>query len=148
MQLCESRNRPKKSKQPIIISYLDHVTSNQGPVFPDSVGSWPWGLHWSDVATMQKRCQANALTNALTTVLSLKEMRIGHRIMESQQKKSLQELKLKRMQTENQFVAKMVERRYSRNRPKQVNNQSELVIWSRHCLSANQGPVFPDSVGS
>eukprot|EP00116_Pleurobrachia_bachei_P012261 sb/3472523/ len=36
----------------------------------------------------------------------------------------------------------------SRNRPKQVNNQSELVIWSRHCLSANQGPVFPDSVGS
>eukprot|EP00116_Pleurobrachia_bachei_P011032 sb/3471294/ len=37
--------------------------------------------------------------------------------------------------------------RYSsptRNRPKQVNNQSELVIFrSRDWLSANQGPVFP-----
>eukprot|EP00116_Pleurobrachia_bachei_P004707 sb/3464969/ len=33
-------------------------------------------------------------------------------------------------------------------RPKQVNNQSELAIKSRDWLSANQGPVFPDSVGS
>ena len=30
----------------------------------------------------------------------------------------------------------------------QVNNQSELVIRSRDWLSANQGPVVPDSVGS
>eukprot|EP00116_Pleurobrachia_bachei_P014213 sb/3474475/ len=37
----------------------------------------------------------------------------------------------------------------SRNRPEQVNNQSEIVIFrSRDWLSANQGPVFPDSVGS
>eukprot|EP00116_Pleurobrachia_bachei_P000285 sb/3460547/ len=79
----------------LVRSFPDHVTSNQGPVFPDSVGSWPWGLHWSDVATMQ---------------VPLKPI-------------------------------------LNRNRPKQVNNQSELVIWSRQCLSANQGPVFPDSVG-
>ena len=30
----------------------------------------------------------------------------------------------------------------------QVNNQSELVIRSYDWLSANQGPVVPDSVGS
>eukprot|EP00116_Pleurobrachia_bachei_P013270 sb/3473532/ len=34
----------------------------------------------------------------------------------------------------------------SMNRPKQVNNQSELVIYD--WLSANQGPVLFDSVGS
>ena len=34
------------------------------------------------------------------------------------------------------------------NRPTHVKNQSELVIWSHDWLSANQGPVFPDSVGS
>eukprot|EP00116_Pleurobrachia_bachei_P014772 sb/3475034/ len=35
-----------------------------------------------------------------------------------------------------------------RNQPKQVNNQSELIFWSRDWFSANHGPLFPDSVGS
>eukprot|EP00116_Pleurobrachia_bachei_P000610 sb/3460872/ len=34
-----------------------------------------------------------------------------------------------------------------RNRPKQADNQNSLFR-SRDCLSANQGPLFPDSVGS
>eukprot|EP00116_Pleurobrachia_bachei_P002928 sb/3463190/ len=42
----------------------------------------------------------------------------------------------------------MMVRVYFRNRPAHVNNQSESLFRSRDWLSANQGPVLPDSVGS
>eukprot|EP00116_Pleurobrachia_bachei_P010013 sb/3470275/ len=45
--LLPFRKRPKTSKQPIRTRYLGHVTANQGPVFPDSVGScYLWIARW------------------------------------------------------------------------------------------------------
>eukprot|EP00116_Pleurobrachia_bachei_P006355 sb/3466617/ len=143
------------SKQPIRTRYLGHVTGYQGPVFPDSVGSWRveragHDLHQHTLNTHTRtithshnhtHTHSHPLTHNHTSPPSVIVPEIhfldqvpGPLIASSPPQPFYHtSLETRPVQTEP-----------SKNRPKQVNNQSDELFTSRDWLSANQGPVFPD----